>query len=153
LRNFKVTQMKKDIKHTWFLEHPVERVWEYLTDSQLLSAWLMENDFKPIVGHSFQFRAKPVVNFGFDGNVYCEVLEIVPLKKLVYSWKGGPGKGKITLDSVVTWTLKSKDKGTELTIEHTGFAGLKNFMGYFFMNAGWKNVIRKRLEDLLKQNA
>lgn len=141
--------MQKDIKHTWFLEHPVERVWEYLTDSELLAQWLMKNDFKPIVGHRFQFHTKMIVNMGFDGNVYCQVLEIVPLKRLSYSWKGGPGKGKITLDSVVTWTLIEKDGGTELTIEHTGFAGLKNFLGYFFMNSGWKNGIRNKLAELL----
>ncbi|MES2513226.1 MAG: SRPBCC domain-containing protein [Bacteroidota bacterium] len=141
--------MQKDIKHTWLLNSPPEKVWEHLTDAELLSEWLMKNDFKPIIGHKFQFYAKPVVNMGFDGNVYCQVLEIIPLKKLSYSWKGGPGKGKITLDSVVTWTLIEKDNATELTIEHTGFKGLKNFVGYFFMNSGWKSIIKKRLGDLL----
>jgi len=144
--------MKKDIKHSWFLTHSIERVWEYLTDSEQLSIWLMKNDFKPIIGHKFQFWTKPVINFGFDGNVYCEVLEIVPLKKLSYSWKGGPGKGKITLDSIVIWTLVSKDGGTELTIEHKGFEGMKNFIGYFFMNSGWKSVIKKRLNEFLKSS-
>jgi uncharacterized protein YndB with AHSA1/START domain len=141
--------MKKEIKHTWFLNHPAALVWEYLTDSEQISAWLMKNDFKPIVGHKFNFWTKPIINLGFDGNVYCEVLEIEPLKKLSYSWKGGPGKGKITLDSIVTWTLIEKDGGTELTIEHRGFEGLKNFMGYFFMNSGWKAIIRKKLPALL----
>lgn len=141
--------MEKDIKHNWFLEHPADKVWEYLTDPELLSQWLMENNFKPIVGHRFQFHTKPVIKFGFDGNVYCEVLEVIPLKKLSYSWKGGPEKGKITLDSIVTWTLTPKSKGTELLLEHKGFKGLKNFMGYFFMNMGWKKKILKRLQTLL----
>jgi uncharacterized protein YndB with AHSA1/START domain len=145
--------MEKNIKHTWFLEHPPEKVWEFLTNAELLSQWLMQNDFKPIIGHKFQFRTKPVINMGFDGNVYCEVLEMIPLKKLSYSWKGGPGKGKITLDSVVVWTLIKKDGGTELTIDHTGFKGLKNFVGYFFMNSGWKTGIRKKLTDLLNTKA
>ena len=141
--------MEKDIKHTWFLEHSVETVWEYLTDEKLLSEWLMKNNFKPIVGHRFQFHTKPVVKFGFDGNVYCEVLEVVPFKKLSYSWKGGPGEGKITLDSIVTWTLTPKKNGTELLLEHKGFKGLKNFMGYFFMNIGWKKKVLTRLQQLL----
>lgn len=141
--------MEKDIKHSWFLEHSTETVWEYLTNSALIAEWLMENNFKPIVGHQFQFHTKPVIKFGFDGNVYCEVLEVLPMKKLSYSWKGGPGNGKITLDSVVTWTLTPKNKGTELILEHTGFKGLKNFMGYFFMNMGWKKKIWNRLNALL----
>src|SRR5258708_5202344 len=104
--------MQKDIKHTWFLPHSKEKVWHFLTDSELIAQWLMKNDFKPMVGHQFQFHSKPLVNVGFDGNVYCEVKEVVPFKKLVYSWKGGPGKGKITLDSVVIWTLIEKENGT-----------------------------------------
>jgi uncharacterized protein YndB with AHSA1/START domain len=139
--------MKKDIKHTWLLEHSPELVWKYLTDAKLLSEWLMENDIQPVVGHKFQFRTKPVP--GFDGNVYCEVLEIIPTKKLSYSWKGGPRKGTITLDSVVTWTLVKRGACTELTIEHTGFEGLKNFVGYLFMNSGWRKIIRHRLPKLL----
>ncbi|HSH65642.1 MAG TPA: SRPBCC domain-containing protein [Bacteroidia bacterium] len=141
--------MEKDIRHTWFLEYPVERVWEYLTDPALLSQWLMKNDFKPIVGHRFQFYTKPIIKFRFDGNIYCEVLEIVPLKKLCYSWKGGPGNGKFTLDSVVTWTLTQKENGTELTIEQKGFKAVQNFMGHFFMNIGWKKTIPERLKQLL----
>lgn len=141
--------MQKDIKQVWFLEHPVEKVWERLTDAKQLSQWLMQNNFKPVVGHKFQFHAKPALKMGFDGNIYCEVLEIVPFKKISYSWKGGPGKGKITLDSTVVWTLTKKANGTELTIEHTGFKGLKNFVGYFFMNAGWKTTIRKRFVEHL----
>ncbi|NOU73910.1 SRPBCC domain-containing protein, partial [Paenibacillus sp. LMG 31458] len=33
----------------------VEKVWSALTDSNKLAKWVMENDFKPIVGHRFQF--------------------------------------------------------------------------------------------------
>jgi uncharacterized protein YndB with AHSA1/START domain len=143
--------MQKDIKHTWFFTHPPEKVWQYLTTPGLLSEWLMENDFQPVVGHKFRMRARAKLNLGFDGNIYCEVLEIVPNKKVRFSWKGGPGNGKITLDSMVTWTLAPKNNGTEMLLEHTGFAGLKNFPGYLMMNEGWKRTIRKRLENLLMQ--
>ena len=33
-----------------------QRVWEVLTDSRALAAWLMENNFEPKVGHRFQFK-------------------------------------------------------------------------------------------------
>ena len=145
--------MQRDIKQTWFFEQSAEMVWKFLTDPDLLSQWLMKNDFKPEVGHKFMFTSKPLVNFGFDGNVYCQVLEVVPAKKLSYSWKGGPGKGKITLDSVVTWTLVPKNNGTELQLEHAGFKGMKNFMAYIAMGKGWSGKIRKRLGELLKEHA
>ena len=88
---------------------------------------------------------------GFDGIVYCEVLEVVPFRRLRYSWRGGPGKGKITLDSMVTWTLTQAGTGTDLVLEHTGFRGVKNFLAWYFMNAGWGSKIRKRLTSLTAQ--
>ncbi len=142
--------MQKDIIHTWFLVQPPSVVWDYLTQPELLSQWLMANNFKPEVGHKFRFTANPKVKFGFDGIVYCEVLEVEPLKRLSYSWKGGPGNGRITLDTVVTWTLRAKDGGTELRLEHKGFSGFKNYFAYLMMNNGWGGGIRKRLTVLLK---
>lgn len=161
LRNSEVTYicvtqklhvMQKDIVQTWFFQHSPETVWMYLIDSKLLAQWLMENDFKPTVGHEFMFWTKPKVKVGFDGKVYCKVLEVIPEEKLSYSWRGGPGNGKITLDSVVTWTLTPKDGGTELLLEHTGFKGMRNYLSYFFMNKGWANNVRKRLLHLLTIN-
>jgi len=143
--------MQRDIKHSFFLPNPPEAVWEYLTKPELIAQWLMQNDFKPVVGHQFQFKTKPQVKFGFDGTVYCEVMEVVPLKRLSYSWKGGMGKDKILLDSVVIWTLTPRDNGTELRLEHKGFKGLKNFIGYFFMNSGWAKI-GKRLNVLLNSS-
>jgi uncharacterized protein YndB with AHSA1/START domain len=145
--------MQNDIKQTWSLSQPPEIVWEYLTKEELIAQWLMKNDFKPVVGHQFMFHTKPLAKRDFDGRIYCEVLEVVPFKKLSYSWKGGPHKGKITLDSVVTWTLLPKNGGTELLLEHSGFKGMKNFVAYFFMNAGWKTKIRKRFVELVNTNA
>jgi len=139
--------MKYDIRQTWHFDHPVERVWEFLTVPELLSQWLMENDISPEVGHQFMFSTKP--RPGFDGNIFCEVLEVIPLKKLSYSWKGGPKKGKISLDSIVTWTLNPTEKGTELLLEHTGFRGMKNLMAYLSMNMGWGTKIKARLSQLL----
>jgi len=140
--------MQRDIKHNFFLPNPPEAVWEFLTKPELIKQWLMENDFKPVVGHRFQFKTKPIIKFGFDGTVYCEVLEVEPLKRLSYSWKGGMGKDKVHLDSVVIWTLTPRDNGTELRLEHKGFKGLKNFLAYFIMNKGWARI-GKRMASLL----
>ena len=144
--------MNRDIILKWQFRQPPEIVWEHLTKPELLSQWLMANDFKPEVGHKFRFTTNPKIKFGFDGIIYCEVLEVVPLKRLSYSWRGGPGKGKITLDSIVTWTLTPKDGGTELLLEHTGFSGMKNYFAYIMMKNGWGSMIRKRLEALLAKS-
>ncbi|HEX9508981.1 MAG TPA: SRPBCC domain-containing protein [Puia sp.] len=135
--------MTKSIYHKLMFSHPPEVVWEYLTKAELIKLWLMENDFQPIVGFDFQFRTKPIPSLDFDGICYCKVLEIVPFKKLSYSWKGGPGEGKITLDSIVVWKLNPKDNGTELSLEHSGFKEIENFAIYSGMNEGWLKNIQK----------
>ncbi len=112
----------------------------------------MPNDFRAEVGRKFRFTTNPKVKFGFDGIIYSDVLEVVPFKRLSYSWKGGPGGGRITLDSTVTWTLTPKDGGTELLLEHTGFSGMKNYFAYLMMKNGWGSMIRKRLETLLARS-
>jgi len=144
----KLPIMNKAIQQNWFLPHAPETVWQFLTDSEMISQWLMPNDFKAEVGHCFQFHTK--ARPGFDGTVYCEVLELVPQQRLSYSWKGGPAKGKISLDSVVTWTLVPKNNGTELQLNHSGFKS-KNFLAYFFMSKGWASKIRKRFETMPQQ--
>src|SRR5687767_11726104 len=118
--------MTRSITHQFFFPHPPAAVWEYLTKSELMELWLMKNDFQPVVGHDFQFITKPIPSLNIDGIMYCKVLEIVPLKKLSYSWKCGPGDGKITLDTIVVWTLQPKDNGTELFLVHSGFTEKEN---------------------------
>jgi uncharacterized protein YndB with AHSA1/START domain len=144
--------MSKTIQHQWFFPHPAETLWAYLTNSELLAEWLMETDFKPVIGHKFQFRTKAKVNVGFDGNIFCQVLEVTPFRKLSYSWRGGPGNGRITLDSVVTWTLSEQEGGTELLLQHSGFTGLRNALPYLIMNKGWSLILKKRLTKIMNQH-
>jgi uncharacterized protein YndB with AHSA1/START domain len=140
--------MKKMIKYNWFFEQLPETVWKFLTTSELMAQWLMKNDFELLPGRKFMFKANPHPDLDFDGNVYCEILEIDPVKKLVYSWKSGPGEGKINLDSIVTWILIPKKGGTELILEHTGFAELNNEMLFQAMNKGWDENVRVKMGNL-----
>ena len=72
---------KQSILVDYDLPDTPENVWRALTDPRLLEAWLMPNDIQAEVGHQFTFRTQPVP--GWDGIVHCEVLEVVPLKRLV----------------------------------------------------------------------
>ena len=141
--------MTKTIKHQFFFPHPPAMVWEYLTRSDLMELWLMKNTFQPIVGADFQFQTGPIPSLDFDGIFYCRVLEIIPFKKLSYSWTGGPGDGKITLDSVVVWKLEPTDKGTELFLEHSGFEKKENLAFYEGLMHGWVEKLQN-IDKLLK---
>ncbi len=140
--------MAQSIKHQLFFPHPPEAVWEYLTNAELMGLWLMKNDFRPIIGHEFTFRAGPMPAFDFDGTMHCKVLEIVPFKKLSYSWKLGPGDGTFNVDSVVRWELRPKDNGTELLLHHGDFAILKHMGIFDAMNTGWLQNMHKILKRL-----
>jgi uncharacterized protein YndB with AHSA1/START domain len=93
--------------------HPPEKLWRALTESPFIAQWLLKNDFKPVVGHKFQFRQPPVPNW--DGVIDCEVLVVDPLKRLSYSW------GAFGLVSVVLFTLTRTESGTHVRMEHSGF--------------------------------
>src|SRR5258708_2433269 len=85
------------------LPNTPEAVWRVLTTAELIGRWLMPNDFELVVGKQFEMRTKPLGNW--DGVVHCEVLEIVPNRKLVYSWKGGSAENPkygSRLETIVT---------------------------------------------------
>ena len=140
--------MAASIKHQLFFPHPPRAVWEYLTNAELMELWLMKSDFQPVTGHEFTFRSNPIPSFDWDGIIHCEVIEIVPFKKLSYSWKLGPGDGTINVDSVVRWELQPKDKGTELLLDHGDFAILENIGIFNAMTKGWVDNIQKIANDL-----
>ena len=108
---------------------PPEKVWRALTESELLAEWLMNNDFSPTVGRSFEFRAD-------WGTVACQVLKVDAGKTLSYSWAA------MGLESVVTWTLTPTGKGTHLRMEQVGFRRDQEqaFQGATY---GWQQFLAK----------
>jgi uncharacterized protein YndB with AHSA1/START domain len=53
------------------MPHAAEKIWRALTQGPLIEEWLMKNDFQPLVGHSFNFRAAPMPHW--NGIVDCQV--------------------------------------------------------------------------------
>jgi uncharacterized protein YndB with AHSA1/START domain len=66
------------------MPHPPEKVWRALTQGPLIEAWLMQSDFRPVVGHKVNLRSKPMPHW--NGVVDCEVQLVEPNKRLAYSW-------------------------------------------------------------------
>jgi uncharacterized protein YndB with AHSA1/START domain len=131
------------------LPHPPAKVWRALTEPELLSAWLMVNDMRPVVGHSFTFKAEPTP--WWDGMVYCEVLEIDLYKRLRYSWRSGPASSP--LDTVVTWTLTpTSSGGTRLALEQSGFLPANAF-AFDGASKGWRHMVGERLSEVLARAA
>lgn len=122
-------------------KEPPSEVWRALTDSKLLAQWLMANDMQAVVGHQFTFREKPQDDW--DGIVHCQVLEVDPPKKLVYSWQGGNGKDDPEfprLDTIVTWTLEpTVEGGTLLHLLHDGFQPTD--YAFQVIGSGWRSML------------
>jgi uncharacterized protein YndB with AHSA1/START domain len=140
--------VKADIDLTVSYPHPPDRVWAALTSSEAIAEWLMPNDFKPVVGHHFTLRTRPRPVFGFDGIVRCEVTELDPPRRMVWSWAGG------SIDTTVTFTLEpTPDSGTRLRMHQEGFAGLGGQFTRRVLASGWPGLLRRRLLASLDQPA
>ncbi len=138
--------MKADIDVTVVYAHPVERVWAALTSADALAAWLMPNDFEASAGHRFTFRTKPAP--GFDGIVHCQVLELDPPKRMVWSWRGGQ------IDTTVTFTLEPAGPGrASLRMHQTGFHGLGGQLTRRILAGGYPRILGQRLPAYLDQLA
>jgi uncharacterized protein YndB with AHSA1/START domain len=78
----------------------------------------------------------------WNGVVDCEVLEVEPQKRLVYTWVGGSAKNEgygRKLDTTVTWTLESSDDGgTVLKLVHHGFH--PDDFAFKIMGQGWRSM-------------
>lgn len=113
-----------------------EKIWRALTQPHLIEAWLMKNDFQPVLGHSFDLRAD-------WGAVACQVLAIEPNRMLSYTWAA------YGLKTVVTWNLTATGTGTRLRMEQSGFLPDQQqaFQG---ASHGWPQFITK-MEQILAQ--
>lgn len=91
------------------------KVWKAITDKNEMKNWYFDlAEFKPEVGFKFQFMG------GEEGGKQylhlCEITEVVPGKKLTYSWRfdGYPG------NSFVTFELIEQGNKTLLRLTHRG---------------------------------
>jgi uncharacterized protein YndB with AHSA1/START domain len=125
------------------VSHPPEKVWRALTTSHLIAEWLMNNDFEPVEGRRFTFRATPVP--GWSGVTNCVVLHVERPHLLSYSWGDG-SESDSGLKTVVTWTLTPDGAGTLLRMEHIGFRP-EDEGGYRSMSGGWPRIV-ERLEGV-----
>lgn len=128
------------------LNAPLELVWRAITEKELMKKWYFDiPDFKAVVGCKFQFEGSN------EDRCYvhlCEVTDVVPLKRIQYSWKYEGYEGI----SFVTFELASDGDNTHLKLTHDGLETFphdnpdfdpSNFVG------GWTYLIRESLPKYL----
>lgn len=118
----------------------IEKLWSALTDSSKLAKWVMENDFKPVVGHRFQFRTQP--SEYWDGIIDGEVLIVDAPNRVSYTWASGGEK------HTVTWTLQDLGDGkVNLHLEQTGISNAQALGGAKYGWSNWCGELEKVLEQ------
>jgi len=120
------------------MPHPPEKIWRALTQGPLIEEWLMKNDFQPVVGHRFNFRATPMPHW--NGVVDCRVLVVEPNKRLSYSWDASGEEAAGGLKTVVTWTLTPTKDGVLVRMEQSGFRP-EDETNYQGANYGWQRYV------------
>jgi uncharacterized protein YndB with AHSA1/START domain len=129
------------------LNAPVARVWEALTGVDQMRQWYFDlKEFEPQVGFEFEFVVE------HEGNHYhhlCKVTEVIPQKKIAYTWryKGEPG------DSLAIFELFPEGNQTRIKLTHTGIETFPKTPAYARKNfeAGW-TAIAADLEQFLQKN-
>ncbi len=102
------------VRRSITLNAPISRVWKALATSDGLASWLMPNNFQPVLGTHFTFRAEPQGNW--NGIIECRVTEVDELRKLAFTWCEMPELPP----TLVTFELRDLGGRTEVTLIHTG---------------------------------
>ena len=124
------------------------KVWSALTEPEKVKQWFMDpKGFKPEVGNEFTMYA---TNKGKGYLHLCKVTEVIPEKKLSYTWKYKDTTG----ESLVTFELLPEGNKTKIKLTHEGIETFpqdnddyakKNF------EAGWTQLIEKSIKEFIEK--
>jgi uncharacterized protein YndB with AHSA1/START domain len=128
---------------------PVARVWQAITDVDQMRQWYFDlKEFKLEPGFEFEFT---VEHEGMRYHHLCKVTEVIPQKKLAYSWRYKEEPG----DSLVTFELFADGDKTRLKLTHEGIETFPKTSAYARKNfeAGWTEIIGSELKKFVERKA
>ena len=118
-----------------FLPGPIERVWAYLTESDLRRLWLASGEMEMKAGAPFElvWRNSELTDppgprpegFGDEHRMESRIIELNPPRKLVFAW----GKG-----GEVAFELEPRGDRVLLTVVHRRLPDRGTKLG---VSAGW----------------
>ena len=124
---------------------PTAQVWKAISNRDDMKQWYFDlPGFRAEVGCQFSFVVE------HEGTTYdhrCTVTEVIPERKLAYTWRyeGHPG------DSLVTWELFPEGNRTRLKLTHAGLETFPPLPSYARKNfeEGWTDLIGRMLPEFL----
>ena len=125
---------------------PVALVWRAITTPEDMRRWYFDmTNFKPEVGCEFQFTVE------HEGSRYdhrCKVVEVIPQKKIAYTWRYEGHEG----DSLVTFELFDEGGKTKLKLTHEGLETFPKTPAFARKNfeRGWTSLIGTELKQFVE---
>lgn len=123
-----------------------DRVWKAITEVEAIRKWFFDlKDFEARVGFEFEFTGQCEGRYIHHR---CRITEVVPHKKLAYTWQYPGYEGS----SLVTFELVADGDKTRLKLTHTGlesFPTLPMFARENFAE-GWGQLIGELLAKHLQ---
>lgn len=123
------------VKIERLLPGPIERVWAYLTESDLRRRWLASGDMELKTGAAFELvwrngeltdpAGEKPPGFGDEHRLKSRILEVDPPRKLAFAWHD---------EAEVAITLAPKGDKVLLTVIHSRLPNRGNVLG---VSAGW----------------
>ena len=129
------------------LNAPVAKVWQALTDVDQMRQWYFDlKEFKPQVGFEFAFVVE------HEGNTYdhrCNVTEVIPQKKIAYTWRYEGHEG----NSLVTIEICPDGDKTRLKLTHEGLETFPKTPAFARENfeKGWTTIIGTELKQFVER--
>ncbi|HEY8901897.1 MAG TPA: SRPBCC domain-containing protein [Chthoniobacterales bacterium] len=125
---------------------PASQVWHAITNADAMRVWYFDlPDFRPEVGFKFQFVVEHA------GRIYdhrCEVTEVIPQRKLAFTWRYEGEAG----ESLVTMELSPEGEETRFRLTHEGLETFPQHPDFNRENflAGWTSIVGEELRDYLE---
>src|SRR6266513_1260795 len=146
------TEEKTSLEIKRFINAPPARVYKAWTDPAELQRWFGPEDVRTIkidadvrVGGKYRWDLQK--QDGEEWSCLGEYRELVPGKKIVFTWKWDDDENWAEHNSVVTVELSDRDGGTEVRLVHEKLPSEESRDRH---NEGWNSVL-DRLEKFFKK--
>ena len=146
------TAEKTSLEITRFINAPPARVYKAWTDPAELQRWFGPEDVRTIkidadvrVGGKYRWDIQK--QDGEEWSCLGEYRELVPGKKVVFTWKWDDDETWENHNSVVTVEFSARDGGTEVKLTHEKLPSEESRERH---NQGWSSVF-DRLEKFLSK--
>ena len=128
--------MSTTITKEKIFKHPIDQVWNAITNAEEISTWFIKADFKAEKGYQYTFTSEP--NEKGCTTISGVIKEANPYV-LIYTWI----VADTAVETTVTWQLEAINGGTKLRLEHSGidnYAGDTAIVMFESFNGGWDTV-------------